>query len=136
MTVVRKVVLHFPHNLVDQPIIYKLVKDYDLQFNILKASVTPKEEGILVLELSGKKQNYKEAIRFLNQSGVELQLLIQDVYRNNDKCTHCGVCVTMCPVEAFTVDPTTRKVEFHSTECIACELCTRTCPVRAMEIRL
>jgi len=136
MTIAKKVVLHFPHKLVDKPIIYHLVKDYDLQFNILKASVTPKEEGLLVLELSGTKKNYDKAVQFLTESGVELQPLVKDIYRNEEKCTHCGACVIICPVEAFTVDPITKKIDFHSKKCIACELCTRTCPVRAMEVRL
>ncbi|UCC96223.1 MAG: NIL domain-containing protein, partial [Candidatus Omnitrophota bacterium] len=46
----QKIVLHFPSNLVDKPIIYKLSKDFDLEFNILKAFVNPKEEGLMVLE--------------------------------------------------------------------------------------
>ena len=136
MTRGRKVVLRFPHRLVDKPIIYRLVKDYDLQFNILKASVTPKEEGLLVLELSGKKKSYDEAVRFLTEAGVETQLLVQDVFRNEDRCTHCGACVTTCPVSAFVVDPLTRRVDFLDTKCIACELCIKACPVRAMEVRL
>jgi len=136
VTKARKVVLRFPHRLVDKPIIYRLVKDYDLRFNILKASVTPKEEGLMVLELSGKKKDYDEAVRFLAEAGVELQSLAQDVFRNEDRCTHCGACVTMCPVDAFVVDPVTRRVDFQHTKCIACELCIKPCPVRAMEVRL
>lgn len=136
MTKARKVVLRFPHRLVDKPIIYRLVKDYDLMFNILKASVTPNEEGLLVLELSGKKKDYDEAVRFLAKAGVELQSLAQDVSRNEDRCTHCGACVTICPVDAFSVDPVTRRVDFQHTRCIACELCIKPCPVRAMEVRL
>ena len=136
MTVARKVVLRFPHQLVDKPIIYKLVKDYDLQFNILKASVTPEEEGLLILELSGGKKSYDEAVRFLTRAGVELQPLVKDVLRNEGRCTHCGACVTICPVDAFVVDPVSRVVDFHETKCIACELCIKTCPVRAMEVRL
>jgi ferredoxin len=132
----RKVVLRFPHRLVDKPIIYRLVKDYDLQFNILKASITPEEEGLLVLELSGTKKNYEEAINFLTGAGVETQLLAQDVLRNEGRCTHCGACVTICPVYAFRVDQATRQVEFIHTRCIACELCIKACPVRAMEVRL
>jgi len=132
----RKVVLRFPHRLVDKPIIYRLVKDYDLQFNILKASVTPKEEGLMVLELSGKKKDYDEAVRFLTEAGVELQSLAQDVFRNEDRCTHCGACVTICPVGAFVVDPLTRRIDFQHTKCIACGLCIKPCPVRAMEVRL
>jgi ferredoxin len=136
MIVARKIVLRFPPRLVDQPIIYRLVKDYDLQFNILKASVTPNEEGILVLELSGKKKDYDEAVRFLANAGVEVQALVKDVSRKEDRCTHCGACVTMCPVGALVVDPVTRRVDFLDTKCIACGLCIKPCPVRAMEVRL
>ena len=61
----KRIVLHFPHRLVDQPIVYKLVKDYDLQFNILKAYVTPQEEGLMVLELSGEDGNFQRGIAYL-----------------------------------------------------------------------
>ncbi|MBE0480179.1 MAG: 4Fe-4S binding protein [Dehalococcoidia bacterium] len=136
MSAARKVVLRFPHRLVDKPIIYRLVKDYDLQLNILKASITPKEEGLLVLELTGKKKNYEDAVRYLAETGVDLQSLIQDVVRKEDRCTHCGACVTICPVNAFSVRPVTREVVFAEDKCIACELCIKACPVRAMEVRL
>jgi len=136
MITARKIVLRFPSRLVDQPILYRLVKDYDLQFNILKASITPNEEGILVLELSGKKKDYDEAIRFLAGAGVEVQALIKDVSRMEDRCTHCGVCITMCPVGALIVNPQTKKIDFLDSKCIACGLCIKPCPVRAMEVRL
>ncbi|MCX6349024.1 MAG: NIL domain-containing protein, partial [Candidatus Aureabacteria bacterium] len=44
--ITRRVVLHFPSRLVDQPIISRMVREFKLDFNILKASVTPKEEGL------------------------------------------------------------------------------------------
>jgi len=136
MNTARKIVLRFPPRLVDQPIIYRLVKDYDLQFNILKASITPNEEGILVLELAGKKKDYDEAIRFLSGAGVEVQALIKDVSRLEERCTHCGACVTMCPVSALVVNPQTKRIDFLESRCIACGLCIKPCPVRAMEVRL
>jgi len=130
----KKIVLHFPHKLVDQPIVYKLVKDYDLAFNILKASVTPDEEGLLVLELSGEKKNYEQGVKYLKESGVKVQPLSQDIVRDEERCTHCGVCVPICPTAALVVDPVTRKVSFYKDKCIACELCIKACPVRAMEV--
>jgi ferredoxin len=136
MIIAKKIVLRFPPRLVDQPILYRLVKDYDLQFNILKASITPNEEGILVLELSGKKKDYDEAIRFLAGAGVEVQALIKDVSRQEDRCTHCGACITMCPVGALIVNPQTKRIDFLDSKCIACGLCIKPCPVRAMEVRL
>ena len=131
----KKIVLHFPHRLVDQPLVYRLVKDFDLQFNILKASVTPQEEGLMVLELSGKRDNFEKGVEYLKSCGVKIEPLSRDVVRNEEKCTSCGVCVPVCPVEALVVDPKTRLVHFDSKKCIACELCVKICPPRAMEVR-
>ncbi|MDI6605836.1 MAG: NIL domain-containing protein [Candidatus Omnitrophota bacterium] len=130
----QKIVLRFPHRLVDQPIVYKLVKDFDLKFNILKAHVTPQEEGLMVLELSGKKENFHKGIEYLESCGVKIQPLSQDVTRDDSKCTDCGVCVPICPTQALVVDPKTRKVHFYNNKCIACELCIKICPTRAMEV--
>ena len=130
----KRIVLKFPHRLVDQPIVYKMVKDFDLQFNILKAYVTPNEEGLLVLGLTGKERNVEKALSFVKSLGVNVQLLSKDIKRNEEKCTHCGACVPICPTEALVIDPQTRKVNFYSDKCIACELCIKACPPRAMEL--
>ena len=130
----RRIVLHFPNRLVDQPIVCKLVKDYDLQFNILKAYVTPQEEGLMVLELTGEDGNFNKGIEYLQSCGVRIQPLSQDVIRNETKCTDCGVCVPICPTGALVIDPLTRKVHFYDNKCIACELCVKICPPRAMEV--
>ncbi|MBN1693586.1 MAG: 4Fe-4S binding protein [Dehalococcoidales bacterium] len=134
MAVDKKIVLRFPKRMVDRPIVYRLVKDYDLEFNILKASITPEQEGLLVLELKGNQQEYDKGIEFLLKAGVQIQSLSQDVTRNEERCTHCGACVTICPTGAFKVDPKTRKVIFEDEKCIACGLCIPACPPRAMEV--
>ena len=130
----RRIVLHFPHRLADQPIVYKLVKDYDLKFNILKAYITPQEEGLMVLELSGEDKNFKQGMEYLNSCGVKIQPLSQDIVRSEAKCTDCGVCVTICPTGALAVDQKTRKIHFYDDKCIACEACIKICPTRAMEV--
>ena len=130
----KKIVLHFPKKLVDQPIICKVVKEFNLEFNILKASVTPNEEGLLVLELSGENKNLNKAIKYLKESGVSVQPLSKDVIRNNEQCTHCGVCVVYCPTGALYVDKKTQEVIFEEEKCIGCEICVSICPTRAMEV--
>jgi len=130
----ERIVLKFPHRLVDQPIIYKMVKDFNLEFNILKAYVTPKEEGLLVLELKGEDMDLKKALTYLKSLGVTTQPLSKDIKRNEAKCTHCGACVPICPTGALVTDPVTRKVLFYDAKCIACELCIKACPPRAMEL--
>ncbi len=130
----KKIVLHFPHTLVDQPIVCKLVKEYDLEFTILKANVTPREEGLLVLELSGEDKNYEQGIEYLKKTGVNVRPLSKNVIRNEERCSHCSVCVPICPAGALIVEPLTRKVNFYSDKCIACELCVNACPLGAMEV--
>jgi len=134
MAVSKRIVLRFPKRLVERAIVSRLVRDYSLDFNILKASVTPDKEGLMVLELSGKQGDYDKGIRYLTKTGVRIQSLSQDVTRNEERCTHCGVCITICPTGAFELDPSTRKVSFSGEKCLACELCIKACPPRAMEL--
>jgi ferredoxin len=133
-TVSKRIVLHFPKQLVDRPIVSRLVRDYKLDFNILKASVTPEEQGLLILELSGEQNDYDSGIRYLTETGVRIQALSQDVIRNEERCTHCGACITICPTGAFELDPSTRRIDFINEKCLACELCIKACPPRAMEL--
>lgn len=136
IAVSRRVVLHFPSSLVDQPIMCRLAKDFDLEFNILKASITPKEEGLLVVGLSGAAEDYEKATKYLRDVGIVIQLLSQEIIRNETKCIHCGVCVVLCPPGAFTIHPVTRRVEFDDSKCVACGICISACPSRAMGICL
>ena len=134
MVVSKRIVLHFPKRMGDRPVIYRLIKDYDLEFNILKALITPEDEGLMVLTLSGEQENYDKGIKYLTKNGVRIQALSQDVTRNEERCTHCGVCVTICPTNAFELDPLTRLISFDHEKCVACGVCIKACPPRAMEV--
>jgi ferredoxin len=136
MKVSKKIVLHFPQQTIDKPIVSALIRDYALDFNILKASISPGEEGLMILELTGAQKDYDRGIKYLQEIGLEIQSLSQDVLRNEERCTHCGACITMCPTRAFSLDLGTRKVNFDNSRCIVCELCVRACPPRAMELKL
>ncbi len=133
-TVSKRIVLRFPKRLVDRPIVYRLVKDYNLEFNILKALFTQEEEGLMVMEIKGDQKDYDKGIKYLTKSGVRIQSLSQDVTRNEERCTHCGACIAVCPSAAFELEPSTRQVNFYNEKCVACGLCIKACPPRAMEL--
>ena len=133
--ITKRIVLKFPPKLIDKPIVYKLVKDYSLVFNILRARVNPKEEGEMVVELQGEKAKFTEGIKYLQDLGVKMQPLSQDVIRDDKRCTHCGACVTICPTGALYMDRETMKVIFDNEKCIACEACVPACPPRAMKVK-
>ena len=131
----RKIVLNFPKDKIDRPIVYKLIKDFDLEFNILKASITPDSEGIMVLELTGDIKKIDEGIKYLKDQSVKVEPLSKDIKVNWDKCVQCGACVSICPTEALYIkDRKTMEVAFDLEKCIACELCIRPCPPRAIEV--
>jgi ferredoxin len=130
----KRVVLTFPHDLLDKPIAYHLIKDYDLVVTILKAKITPKEQGLLVLEIQGTKHNLDKGIAYLKKTGVKIASLIEDIKWDEKKCIHCTECVTVCPTGAFVINRDRMQVQFDKDKCIACGLCVTLCPYRAMEI--
>ena len=129
-----KIVLHFPKERVDKPVVCRLVKDFDLEVNILKAEVNPDEEGLMVLELSGKRENYKKSLEYLKKEGLKVQPLSQDISMDRNKCVDCTVCVPCCSTQALEKDPQTFEVKFIKEKCIACGICIRVCPYGAMTI--
>jgi ferredoxin len=130
----RMLVLHFPKSEVGKPIVCHLAVDYGLTFNILKATILPQTEGVMVLELSGDKKDFNQGVRFLKEHGIQVTPVGQDINRNNTKCTHCGACTAVCPTGALSINRPEMSVVFNHKKCSVCGLCVPACPTRAMEI--
>ena len=128
-------ILRFPQTEVQKPIVCQLARVYDLTFNILNAAVLPRKEGIMVLELSGNKKNFRDGVQYLKDQNVHVQNADQEVKRSKKKCTHCGACTAVCPTGALYVQRPEMSVEFDQQKCSVCELCMPACPTRAMSIR-
>ncbi len=131
----KRVVLTFPPNMIDQPITYHLVKEHDLMINILRANITPKEQGRLVIEMTGKKSALDTGMAYLSGLGVEVQSLAQDIKWYENQCIHCTACIPICPTGALNLDREKMLVSFIKDKCIACELCIPVCPYKAIEIQ-
>ncbi len=130
----KRVVLSYPPHLVDQPVISRLVRDFDLMVNIMRARISPREEGRLVLEMTGKRPALDAGIRYLAEMGVDIQPLAQEVKWREDRCTHCSACISICPTKALDLDRAKMEVSFKRERCIACEHCIPVCPYHAIEI--
>ncbi|MDY6842483.1 MAG: NIL domain-containing protein [Thermodesulfobacteriota bacterium] len=130
----RRVILTFPSQLIEQPITYNLIKDYNIMVNILKARVAPKEEGRMVIEISGESKALQEGTKWLESLGIKVEPLIQEIKWKEDRCAHCTACVPICPTGAWNLDREKMIVTFLEDKCILCELCPPVCPYRAIEI--
>jgi len=120
---------------VHQPVAVNLVKKFDLSFNILKATIYPRKEGLMVLELSGHRKNFQRGVRYLKSIGIKVESIGQDIKRNETKCFQCGACTAVCPTGALYINRPDMEVVFDKELCSACEWCVSACPARAMEVK-
>jgi ferredoxin len=130
----RMLVLRFPKTEVERPIVCFLASEFDLTFNILKATILPRKEGVMVMELSGTRRDFNEGLKYLKKRGVQVQTVGQDIKRNTAACTHCGACTAVCPTGALSVRRPEMSVTFNQKRCSVCGLCVPACPPRAMEV--
>jgi len=132
----RMLILQFPKSEVGKPIVCHLAIDYNLTFNILKATILPRKEGVMVMELVGNRKDFNRGIRYLKEHGVQVQPVGQDINRDKNKCTHCGACTAVCPTGALSIKRPEMSVVFNRKKCSVCGLCVAACPPRAMEISI
>ena len=131
----KMISLRFPPEIVNQPVVVNLVKKFDLTFNILKATIYPRKEGLVVMELSGHKKNFQRGVRYMKGLGMKVESIGQDIKRDEEKCFQCGACTAVCPTGALHILRPVMEVVFDRDKCSACELCVAACPARAMEVR-
>lgn len=127
--------LRFPREIVDEPITVNLVRSFDLSFSILKATIYPRKEGFMVLDLSGKRSDFQKGVRYLKSLGVKVESIGQDIKRNDAKCFQCGACTAVCPTGALHIKRPEMEVLFDKDRCSACELCVSACMARAMNVK-
>lgn len=75
----KKIVkLVFPQKLIKEPVTYHMAIKYDIVPNIRRAKVT-KTVGELILELDGEEENIEKGIKYLIQSGVDVEPIEGDI---------------------------------------------------------
>ena len=74
----RRVRLIFGKDLVTEPVIYHLGKNYEIVTNIRRADV-PREEGWVVLEMTGDPDELDRGVLYLESRGVRVEPVEGDV---------------------------------------------------------
>jgi ferredoxin len=125
----KKLMLFFPRWEFEKPILYHLVKDHNLVVNVYRAKVTPEEEGYMVLDVTGREEDIRRGMDFVNTFDITINDTGKGVNWDKDRCTHCGQCVVHCPSAALHIaDRATREVAYSEAKCIECLACIRVCP--------
>jgi len=74
MVVEKRVRLTYPKHLLDQPLIHRLIRQFDLLTNILEARVTG-EEGWLILTIRGERERVQQGLAWIAEQGVEVEVV-------------------------------------------------------------
>lgn len=130
--ITRKLFFRFPKSEIEKPIVYHLVKDYDLIINIFRARVTDNKEGYMVLDVTGEETAIEQGMEFVRSFGVAIDPINKGVRWIEDRCTHCTNCIAHCPTNALhIVDRRSMRVAFTEELCVECLNCLTNCPYGA-----
>jgi len=126
-----RVLLRFGKEIVDQPITSEIILEQGTPINILAAHIN-QEGGRILAEI--ETTNAQKVIEALRKRGVTVDVrnLIEV---DDDKCTDCGACYSLCPVNAITYNED-YSVVFDGEKCLGtnCGLCADACPTRAIRL--
>ncbi len=75
---IKRIKLIFPQELIKQPVIFTMAKEFDVMPNIRSARVT-EDTGEVVLELEGTAKNLEDGIAYLKKRGIRVEPVEGDI---------------------------------------------------------
>ncbi len=69
---IRSLHLDYPASLTNQPILYQLIRRFDLQVNLRAAQISL-EQGWIDIEVSGAEGEIDAALAWLRQEGIQVE---------------------------------------------------------------
>lgn len=131
----KRLVLTFPPDVVERPLVSLMVRDYDVITNILRAEVREGEIGRMFVELEGKAAQLKAGIRYLKDYGVQVEEAIRDIELDEALCISCGACTAVCQPRALKVEAPDWTLELDRARCILCGFCVEACPLQLISVK-
>ncbi len=124
----HRYILEYSSSMVDEPIIYTLIKDFDVKVNILRAEVSPGHEGSMLVELEGEAEDISRGMDYLSGRDIRLMTIAQSLSFREELCVDCGACTGVCFSGCLTMDAAKWELAVDREKCIACGLCVKACP--------
>ena len=125
-----RILLRFSEALVGQPITSQIILEYKVPINIVTAHVNSKG-GEVLAEIPDDALD--KTVKAFRAKGVEVSIP-KLVEVDSEECFSCGTCVSLCPVEAISIDKD-GSVVFDREKCVGstCSACVDACPTRAIK---
>jgi ferredoxin len=131
----EKYILEYSSAVVDEPVIYTLVKRFDIKVNILRAEISSGQEGSMLVELDGDPERLAEGRDYLASHSVTLSPIARSLSVREDECVHCGSCTGVCFSGCLSMDRGGWELVVDRDKCIACALCVKACPFGLISLK-
>ena len=123
-----KLQLRFPRPGYKTPRTAEVILETGAKINIDRANVDA-VRGELIVDVPGDKVEH--VAELFREKGVEVRRLIKLIAWDEERCIHCGACISVCPTEVFSFDPSW-NIKLEEEKCIRCEICVKACPLSAL----
>ena len=131
----EKYVLEYSSAVVDEPVIYTLVKRFDIKVNILRAEISSGQEGSMLVELEADPERLAESRDYLASLSVTLSPIARSLSVRQEDCVHCGSCTGVCFSGCLTMESSRWELVVDQDKCIACALCVKACPFGLISLK-
>ncbi|MBU1671532.1 MAG: 4Fe-4S binding protein [Actinobacteria bacterium] len=131
----KRLVLTFPPEVVERPVVALMVRDFDIITNILRAEIHEGEIGRMLVELEGNARKLKEGVAYLKDLGVQVEEAITDIELDEALCIECGACTAVCQPGALKIEPPDWGLTLDKDRCILCGFCVDACPLDIISVK-
>lgn len=131
----KRLVLTFPPEVVERPVVALMVKEYDVITNILRAEIHEGEIGRMLVELEGEGKKIKAGVQHLKDQGVTVEDAIKDIELDEPLCISCGACTAVCQPRALKVQAPDWEMALDKERCILCGFCVDACPLQLIKVK-
>jgi formate hydrogenlyase subunit 6/NADH:ubiquinone oxidoreductase subunit I len=131
----KRLVLTFPPEVVERPVVALLVRDYDVITNILRAEISEGEIGRMLVELEGEARRIRGGVKYLKDLGVQVEDAITDIDLDEALCIACGACTAVCLPRALKLEAPDWDLNLDKDRCILCGLCVDACPLQLITVK-
>ncbi len=121
--------LTFPLSLAYEPILANIILESKVPISFISIKIHS-EGGEGIVSVPDDKVDI--ITKMLKEKGLQV-LSKRHVVIDNNLCIECGLCVSLCYVNALTIDPETLAFVYVEDRCVYCKLCVDACPRDAIK---
>jgi ferredoxin len=58
--------------------------------------------------------------------------MLTKILINKETCNDCGLCTSVCKINALNISPPNWELNFDFNKCVGCNNCIEVCPTRSI----